>query len=74
MTFPSVISKLKNDLLDWKNLHLAWLSCIAVVKTNDLPETNYLCQLQPVWTPKTALEEIQVVAAAFIQDSRGSSK
>lgn len=67
MNFPPVISKLKNDLLDWKNLHLAWLGHIAVVKTNGLPEINFLCQGQPVWTPKTALEEIQAVVAAFIQ-------
>lgn len=73
MNFPPIISKLKNDLLGWKNLHLAWLGHIAVVKTNGLPKINFLCQTQPVWTPKTALGEIQAVAAAFIQDSDGSS-
>lgn len=73
MNFPPVISKLKNDLLDWKNLHLAWLGRLAVVKTSGLPEINFLCQVQPVWTPKPALDEIQAAIAVFIQDSDGSS-
>ena len=68
--FPSLIQKLKANILFWRTLPISLLGRINAIKMVFLPQLLYLYQNIPVFIPKSFHKQLDSIIIPFIWDDK----